>query len=173
MAEHILPKTGEFYRDKADGFYQILLTAVNAIDRGSVVVYQELKSPYSVYVMPSELFLSGFLKAEELKSTETQELPEDEPQKSGVREDTTGSSAEDGARTGGIHAGLLEFLDARTYQDKLEVLQGMSNNRNERVLDDIGMSLDISVEDKPPEEKYLIIRNYLKTQIRFEDRRLR
>ena len=67
----------------------------------------------------------------------------------------------------------MEFLDAGSYREKLEILQGMRDKISDRVLDDIGMSLDLAVDDKPTEEKYLVIRNYLKTQIRFEDRRLR
>ena len=72
-----------------------------------------------------------------------------------------------------IFSDVMEFLDAGSYREKLEILQGMRDKISDRVLDDIGMSLDLAVDDKPTEEKYLVIRNYLKTQIRFEDRRLR
>ena len=169
-----MPGIGEFYRDKAGGLYQITAVAVNAIDKGRMIVYQELFGSFLVYVLPAELFLAGFERAKEERITvpEAGKFPEKE------REDAVGMrnvSKKDGApaQTTGIHAGLLEFLDARTYQQKLEILQGMRDKLSDRVLDDIGMSLDLTVDDKPAEEKYLVIRNYLKTQIRFEDRRLR
>lgn len=246
MTENGLPQSGEFYKDKADGLYQVLLTAVNAIDRGSMVVYQELKGTYPVCVIPAELFLAGFARVILKREGEDALQPQNTARQTAVSEaeesgkqnlcsaemtdaaaeterlagtesrtDTRTPAAADnpagadsrtaeetpadtknrtaagspagceersyadgsGRRSAGlenrIHSGLMDFLDARTYQEKLEILDGMRSSLNERVLNDIGMSLDISVEDKKTEEKYLVIRNYLKTQIRFEDRRLR
>ena len=172
MSESQMPGIGEFYRDKAGGLYQITAVAVNAIDKERMVVYQELQGSFLVYVLPAGLFLSGFQRVQPGEETL-------QPQRNERYERDAGQIQDASAKTGGpaedvrIHAGLMEFLDAGSYREKLEILQGMRDKISDRVLDDIGMSLDLAVDDKPTEEKYLVIRNYLKTQIRFEDRRLR
>ena len=179
MSESQMPGIGEFYRDKAGGLYQITAVAVNAIDKERMVVYQELQGRFQVYVLPAGLFLSGFQRVQPGEESFGESPGALQPQRNERYERDAGQIQDVPAKTGGpagtarIHAGLMEFLDAGSYREKLEILQGMRDKISDRVLDDIGMSLDLAVDDKPTEEKYLVIRNYLKTQIRFEDRRLR
>ena len=179
MSESQMPGIGEFYRDKAGGLYQITAVAVNAIDKERMVVYQELQGRFLVYVLPAGLFLSGFQRVQPGEESPEESPGTVQPQRNERYERDAGQTQDASAKTGGpaeaarIHAGLMEFLDAGSYREKLEILQGMRDKISDRVLDDIGMSLDLAVDDKKKKKKYLVIRNYLKTQIRFEDRRLR
>ncbi|MBO5197282.1 MAG: hypothetical protein J6B85_01995 [Lachnospiraceae bacterium] len=174
-----MPATGEFYRDKSGGLYQVLLTAVNTIDRGRMVVYQELKGEYTVYALAEELFLAGYTKSGVQPDAGEKESVSSRTAAVGERTKALGEAAVvlekavEERPDQAVHTGLLEFLDARSYQEKLEILRGMRNQLDEQALNGIGVCLDIAVDDKSMEEKYAVIVNYLKTQIRFEDRRLR
>lgn len=73
----------------------------------------------------------------------------------------------------GINQNLLLFLDAKTYDDKLNVLISLKNKLNERLLDDIAASMDIMLVDGTLEEHYQILKDNLLTLNRFESNRLR
>jgi hypothetical protein len=68
---------------------------------------------------------------------------------------------------------LLEFLDCNTYEEKLDKFIIMKNKVNDRLLNDIAMSLDITVNSESLKEKYEEIKNCLLTFVHFEDNRMR
>lgn len=73
----------------------------------------------------------------------------------------------------GFNPDLIFFLDARTYQDKLNVLVSLKNKLDDRLLEDIAISMDITLEEGTLEERYQILRDSLLTLNRFECNRLR
>lgn len=68
---------------------------------------------------------------------------------------------------------LLDFLDARSYQDKLEQLDLMKKKVDSHMVNSMAMSLDLVLATETIEEQLEEIRNCLLTHMRFEDRRLR
>lgn len=68
---------------------------------------------------------------------------------------------------------LLNFLDARSYQDKLEQLDLMKKKVDSHMVNSMAMSLDLVLATANIEEQLEEIRNCLLTHMRFEDRRLR
>lgn len=68
---------------------------------------------------------------------------------------------------------LLDFLDARSYQDKLEQLDLIKKHVNSHIVSSMAISMDIVLATETVEEQLEEIRNCLLTHIRFEDRRLR
>lgn len=68
---------------------------------------------------------------------------------------------------------LLDFLDCKTYEDKLDKLVMMKSKVDDRLLNDIAMSLDITVESNDLKEKYEEIKSCLLTFVHFEDNRVR
>lgn len=72
-----------------------------------------------------------------------------------------------------INKDLLAFLDADTYQDKLEILFAIRNKIDDRLLTDIEMSLDLSGHDGSMDDRFLLVKNNLETRAKFESKRLR
>ena len=68
---------------------------------------------------------------------------------------------------------LIEFLDADTYAEKLNILTLYKNNIDDRLINAIAASLDTIVPEGDVEERYQSLRNYVKTQAKFECNRFR
>ncbi len=68
---------------------------------------------------------------------------------------------------------LLKFLDASSYSKKLEVLTSNTKHLNDRLINDMAVSLDCSVDDGPLDKRISELVYCLQAMSRFEDRRLR
>ena len=68
---------------------------------------------------------------------------------------------------------LLEFLDAESYNKKLEVISSNLKHMNDRLINDMAVSLDCTVEEGPLEKRIQELLFCLKAMCRFEDKRLR
>lgn len=71
------------------------------------------------------------------------------------------------------HQALLDFLDARSYRDKLDQLDLMKKKVDSNMVNSMAMSMDLVLSTETIEEQIEEIRNCLLTHMRFEDRRLR
>jgi hypothetical protein len=74
---------------------------------------------------------------------------------------------------GTINKVLLLFLDAESYSRKLEVLTSNRKHITDRLINDMAVSLDCSIEEGPMEVRMQGLINCLQAMSRFEDRRLR
>ena len=68
---------------------------------------------------------------------------------------------------------LLKFLDAETYSKKLELVASSRKHLSDRLITDMAVSLDITVDEGPLEERIERLLYSLQTMSRFEYRRLR
>ena len=68
---------------------------------------------------------------------------------------------------------LLRFLDAETYEDKLELFQSWEAYADDQLLESIAVSLDIVLGKGSTKEKYRQVLNCLKTMEHFETNRFR
>lgn len=68
---------------------------------------------------------------------------------------------------------LDEFLDADTYEKKLDVFTGMWKSLNEDNIDNVALVMDLELRGGTLEEKYKEILNCLKMKARYESTRLR
>lgn len=68
---------------------------------------------------------------------------------------------------------LLAFLDADTYEKKLEIFASLGGKADRSMLNTIAVSLDLELEDGTPEEQYDTLKNCLLTLERYECNRLR
>lgn len=74
---------------------------------------------------------------------------------------------------GGIDPLLERFLDAESYEKKLECFYLMRNKADLRMLNNVAMSLDIELSKENVEEQYDEIMYCLKTMEKYECNRLR
>lgn len=72
-----------------------------------------------------------------------------------------------------LDPGLVEFLDADSYEKKLQILSSLHNRITDAMIDTMAVSLDTEVKEGDIETRYAEIRNCLITMERFECNRLR
>ena len=68
---------------------------------------------------------------------------------------------------------VLEFLDADSYEEKLNILAGLHHRITNEMITTMAISCDIEVNDGEPEERYEEFKNCLLTMEKFECNRLR
>ena len=82
-----------------------------------------------------------------------------------------GQSEEDGELT--LDPLVLEFLDADSYEQKLNILAGLHHRITNEMITTMAISCDIEVNDGETEERYEELKNCLLTMEKFECNRLR
>ena len=68
---------------------------------------------------------------------------------------------------------VLEFLDADSYEEKLNILAGLHHRITNEMITTMAISCDIEVNDGEPGERYEELKNCLLTMEKFECNRLR
>ena len=193
------PAPGERYRHFKGNEYQIVAIARHSETGEKLVVYQALYGDFEIYARPLEMFLQPVdrikypnvrqrwrfeleeagldakeddkeetaVEAEENacrvvnrvepeeQETEEVELEEPEP----VKEERT--SMDD----------LMDFLDARTCRERLNILMGMSKRLDEIVINNMAAAMEVSLEEGSLEEKYQSLIQCVTTRERFERER--
>lgn len=157
-----------------------------------MVVYQQLYAPYEVYVRPLEMFMSR---------TDTRKYPEERQvyrfEKLDISggEETIGQRQPDTVISGtattvsrteaiedesagaeekfALDAGLVAFLDADSYEKKLQILSSLHPRITDAMIDTMAASLDTEVKAGDIESRYNEIKSCLLTMERFECNRLR
>jgi hypothetical protein len=188
--EERIPRPGEIYNHFKDKPYQIITVATHSETGEKMVVYQALYGDFKMYVRPLEMFVSEVdkIKYPDVKQKYRFELRTgQEPDKiksgdgitsadkvvAGKDKLTKEPAPDHGASEGAVNAILLEFLDANSYSKKLNVITGNLKHLNDRLINDMAVALDCSVEEGPLEERIQGLIFCLKAMCRFEDRRLR
>lgn len=185
------PRPQEIYRHFKGNIYQIITLARHSEDGTRMVVYQQLYAPYEVYVRPLEMFMSridarkypGERQVYRFEKLDIRGEEETEPAKpEAVAKDKT--TAETKAETmaiqnteGGseftLDEGLVAFLDADSYEKKLQILSSLHPRITDAMIDTMAVSLDTEVKEGDIETRYNEIKNCLLTMERFECNRLR
>lgn len=189
-------RTGEIYRHFKGGLYQIVAVARHSETNEEYVVYQALYGEMQVWVRPYEMFVSEvdhekYPKAQqkyrfELLNTLAQGMPQgtdretpgEEPKTTGTEEppELCGVSEKKERREQKreeeteprADERLLNFLDAKTCQDKINYLTLIRNSIDDRLISDIAAAMDITVDDGPLDARYSSLKNCLMTKAKYE-----
>lgn len=73
----------------------------------------------------------------------------------------------------GLDPGLLEFLDADSYEKKLQILSSLHSRITDAMIDTMAVSIDTEIKEGDIETRYSEMKNCLITMERFECNRLR
>lgn len=178
------PKPQEIYRHFKGNIYQIITIARHSENGMKMVVYQQLYAPYEVYVRPLEMFMSRIdtrkypnekqkyrfekldINGEEQTEVLKTEPPVSEP--APVKSEPIKQENEFE-----LDPGLMEFLDADSYEKKLQILGALHSRITDDMIDTMAVSLDTEVKEGDIEARYIEIKNCLITMERFECNRLR
>lgn len=158
-----MPAQGEIlYLKKDNKPCQIISVALNERNGESMVVYQKLYDDFSTYVTP----LTDFLKSIMPPSAHDNKYEAITDDKKPMQ--PAADKAEEG-----VSSILLDFLEAKSYSGKLEILTSGIKRLDDRLVSDMAASLDCIVEEGPLEKRIQELINCLKALSRFENRRLR
>ena len=198
-----VPRPYEIYRHFKGMQYQILSIATHSETSEQMVVYQQLYAPFGVYVRPLAMFMSKvdkekypqiqqeyrFEKVQEpacemnaVQSSQQAVEQENTLQQSDVYAETVTKVVSESKTfevfvsegdEPALDPGLLKFLEADTYEEKLEILSMLHPRITDAMIDTMAVCLDIEVKSGDIEQRYSEILNCLLTMERFECNRLR
>ena len=190
MAERFIPRAQEIYRHFKGNLYQVLAVAEHTETREELVVYQALYGDFKIYARPLEMFVGpvdrekypdadqqmrfqlqgpGAERQREavvLTVSKAQTMPEDEAA-SDIEPADTPEPEEPG-----IDPLVLEFLDAHTYEQRLNVLAALHHRITNEMITTMALCCDIEVRGDDVEQRYEELKQCLITKDRFEIKRL-
>lgn len=196
-----IPEPYEKYRHFKGGLYQILAIAKDSEDGSRKVVYQQLYEPFEIYVRDLAMFLSPvdrekypavtqeyrFEQIEggqdiEWSGSVEENAPEWVSVNSGLKEDAEKiengegryeTAGEEKAAEAALDPFLLKFLDADTYEEKLDILTSMHARIDQEMINTIAVALDVEIAPGETEERYRQLKECLITLEKYECNRLR
>lgn len=164
-----------FYHKETGAPVQIIARAQTKPTYQEVICYQELTEPYDHFVMEKRQFFAEYVKEfTELplvgrkQIEKRQDLPDRQPRIS-KGEVLAEEEPEDEEPENDAIQRMLAFLDAETYHQKIRILESMKDELDEHILNNLAVSLDLSLEDGV--DGYQMILSELKIREKFESDR--
>lgn len=167
-----IPKPQEIYRHFKGNLYQIVTIAIHSETREPMVVYQAMYGDYKVFVRPLDMFLSEVDHekypevTQKLRFERIQEIIPYE-----LEEDAAAAAEADAEAV--LDPAVLAFLDAESYKQKLELLDGLRHRITNEMITTMALACDIEVKEGEPEERFVELRSCLQTLEKYECSRLR
>lgn len=134
-----------FYSKKTGEAVQIIAKCKILPEEMPGVCFQKMSGDFACYVWDVEHFKSNYQR-EKVKSQKSEEAKSKEEV-----------------------SDLIRFLDADTYREKMKILESMKDELNEHILNNMAVSLDLSLEDGV--DGYSFLMSELKIRSRFEGKR--
>lgn len=174
-------KSGEFYRHFKGKLYQVICLAKHSETKEEMVVYQALYDDFQIYVRPLSMFISEidsikypdvknryrFEKVEKISLLNQKEQYIDNSNKINQAKST------DLNDDSGCNPYLLKFLEAETINEKKNILVSIKNKLDDRLINDIAASLDVTVDEGDINTRYDSLLNCLSTMAKYECNRFR
>lgn len=178
-----IPKPHEIYKHFKGNLYQIVAIAEHTETGEGLVVYQALYGDFKIYARPLDMFLSPVDKVKypdasqefrfELQGADSQRqrntAAETEISQEPIATQTEEPENEDPA----IDPQVLEFLDADSYEQRLNILSGLHHRITDEMITTMAIACDVEVEEGDTEERYESLKHCLLTLEKYECNRLR
>ena len=191
-----IPKPGQIYRHFKGHLYQIVTIARHSETLEALVIYQALYGDFQVYARPLHMFMSELdrEKYSDVKQRERFELVrtksditlEEEPvaeaqvrpaaveeQKESAPQPETAPQPESTPQVARWDAGLEEFLDATSFEERLRIFTGIKHRLTGEMIHVMAISLDTEVPEGELEDMIESLKNFLLTQVKYECSRVR
>lgn len=167
-----IPQAGEIYQHFKGKLYRIVALATHTETGEQLVIYQALYGEFQVFARPLSMFLekvdakkypdaAGKDRFMRIPMAEAAAVPQPVPAPS---ENPVEPRPD---------PGLLAFLDADSYEEKLEVFASLEGKVDLHMLNAIAASLDLELSEGSLEEQYDTLKSCLMTLERYECNRLR
>lgn len=193
-----IPQAGEIYQHFKGKLYRIVTLATHTGTGEQLVIYQALYGEFQVFARPLSMFLekvdakkypdaAGKDRFMRIPMAEAAAVPQPVPAPSEnpvePRPATMPSENPVESRPAAASSespvepqpdpGLLAFLDADSYEEKLEVFASLEGKVDLHMLNAIAASLDLELSEGSLEEQYDTLKSCLMTLERYECNRLR
>ena len=193
MEREIIP--GQIYKHFKNKLYQIVTVARHSETQEMLVIYQQLYGDFEVYARPLDMFLSEVdhekypevtqkyrfelvekncvrnLNVEEKNSEEKKK--DDFIEERCVSDYNVGDNETFESGFEKVNPYLLMFLDAETFEEKRNVLLQSKNAMDDRLIDDIAVSIDVTIEEGELDERFKSLLQCVDTFSKYEVNRLR
>ena len=178
-----IPEPNEIYQHFKGNLYRIITLATHSETGEAMVVYQALYGDFQVFVRPLSMFVS---EVDHEKYPQVQAkyrftlVPQIMDKPSGAPVGENGSpkacgedSPEEAEEELNLDPMLVEFLDADTYEDTLNIVVGLHSRITDDMLNTMAVSLDLELEEGELEDRYMTLKNCIVTLEKYECNRLR
>ena len=193
-----IPQAGEIYQHFKGKLYRIVTLATHTETGEQLVIYQALYGEFQVFARPLSMFLekmdakkypdaAGKDRFMRIPMAEAAAVPQPvpAPSENPVEPRPAAMPSENPVESRPAAAssespvepqpdpGLLAFLDADSYEEKLEVFASLEGKVDLHMLNAIAASLDLELSEGSLEEQYDTLKSCLMTLERYECNRLR
>ncbi len=192
-----IPKPHEIYKHFKGNLYQITAVAEHTETGEKLVVYQALYGDFKTYARPLSMFTERLSKEKypdagqefrfelqgpdgDRQKRETQAASEVEEKEASDTKlsdtessDTKSPDMELSDAEAVLDPLLLEFLDADTYEQRLNILAGLHHRITDEMITTMGIACDVEVESGDVEERYESLKACLLMLERYECNRIR
>ena len=193
-----IPQAGEIYQHFKGKLYRIVALATHTETGEQRVIYQALYGEFQVFARPLSMFLekvdakkypdaAGKDRFMRIPMAEAAAVPQPvpAPSENPVEPRPAAMPSENPVESRPAAAssespvepqpdpGLLAFLDADSYEEKLEVFASLEGKVDLHMLNAIAASLDLELSEGSLEEQYDTLKSCLMTLERYECNRLR
>ena len=193
-----IPQAGEIYQHFKGKLYRIVALATHTETGEQLVIYQALYGEFQVFARPLSMFLekvdakkypdaAGKDRFMRIPMAEAAAVPQPvpapsenpvEPRPAAMPSESTVESRAVAASSENPvepqpDPGRLAFLDADSYEEKLEVFAALEGKADLHMLNAIAASLDLELSEGSLEEQYDTLKSCLMTLERYECNRLR
>lgn len=167
-----IPQAGEIYQHFKGKLYRIVALATHTETGEQLVIYQALYGEFQVFARPLSMFL---------EKVDAKKYPDAAGKDRFMRIPMTEAAAvsrpvaapSENPVEPQPDPGLLAFLDADSYEEKLEVFAALEGKADLHMLNAIAASLDLELSEGSLEEQYDTLKSCLMTLERYECNRLR
>ncbi len=169
------PRPQEMYRHFKGNLYQIRCIAKHSETRELMVVYQAMYGTFEIFARPLAMFMEEVdrEKYPEAKQRYRFELLQDIEDEEPFVSETIPAGNEPEEEQLNIDPLVLAFLDADSYEQKLMILDSLHNRITDDMINTMAVSSDLEIKEGDLEDRYLELRNCLRTFEKFECNRLR
>lgn len=179
-----IPRQGEIYRHFKNKLYQIVAIANHSETGEQLVIYQALYGTYKVYARPLEMFISRvdrekypdakqeyrFVRVEESELLGTTNVvqeavlaAEHETHAQEVLDCTDELGTADG-----ISEKMMAFFDAKTMEEKYNILVSMRDEVTDGMIDNMAVVVDVVIPEGDIRRRYDELKNAIRTRQKYE-----
>ncbi len=170
-----IPTPQQIYRHFKGNLYQIVTLAEHSESGEMLVVYQAMYDEFKVYARPLSVFME---KVDKNKYPDVKQEyrfePVDVKNNSSILQTeasvTQAVSNEDEVILDPL---VLEFLDADTYEQRLNILAALHHRITDEMINTMAIAIDVEVEEGNIEQRYEDLKNCLLLYDKFECNRMR
>ena len=168
-----IPNPQQVYRHFKGNLYQIITLAEHSESGEMMVIYQAMYGEFKVYARPLSMFME---KVDKVKYPDVAQEYRFERVEVGhsVKQqdiDVTVQPSDDGES--GLDPMVLEFLDADTYEQRLNILAALHHRITDEMINTMAICVDVEIEEGDIEKRYEDLKNCLLLYDKFECNRMR